>query len=161
MPERELLDPAEFLHGPARVPDLGHMADLAVLELHHVDIVAAGALAGWRHRAAFGAVSTREHGVGADVIALLVGGEGLDRVATVRNEHEQPLHPLGVLLKRPQVSERFRLSGEARVWLTVGTAHGPAFACLAGVEERPCRLGDGLGGSGHGGLPLFPTLGAL
>src|SRR5215471_4550141 len=46
MPEGELLDPAKFLHGPARVPDLGHVADLAALKLHHVDIVAAGALAG-------------------------------------------------------------------------------------------------------------------
>jgi inhibitor of cysteine peptidase len=32
--EGELPDPAEFLHGPACVPDLGHVADLAVLELH-------------------------------------------------------------------------------------------------------------------------------
>src|SRR5207344_1856114 len=28
----ELLDPAELSHGPARVPNLGHVADLAVLE---------------------------------------------------------------------------------------------------------------------------------
>src|SRR5215471_3217466 len=109
----ELPDPAEFLHGPSRVPDLGHVADLAVLELHHIDIVAAGALAGWRHRAALPAVGAREHGIGADVIALLVGGEGLDCVAAVRDEPEQPLHPLGVLLESAQVGERFRLGGEA------------------------------------------------
>jgi hypothetical protein len=52
----ELLDPAELLHGPAGVPDLGHVADLAVLELHHVDVVGAGALAGRGHRAALAAV---------------------------------------------------------------------------------------------------------
>ena len=52
----QLLDPAKLPHGPARVPDLGHVADLAVLELHHIDVVAAGALAGWRHRSAVGAV---------------------------------------------------------------------------------------------------------
>src|SRR6516164_1747054 len=92
MPSGESPDPAEFLHGPVGVPDLGHVADLAVVELHRVHIVAAGALAGWRHRAALAAVGTREHGVGADVVALLVGSEGLDRVAAVRDEPEQPLH---------------------------------------------------------------------
>src|SRR5215472_16189459 len=90
----------------------------------------------------------------------MVGGEGLYRVASVRDEREQALHPLGVLLERLQVGERFRLGGEARVWLTVGAAYGPALACLAGVEEGPCCLGDGLGGSGHGVLPLLPTPGA-
>src|SRR5215472_10417790 len=44
--EGTLLDPAEFPHGPAGVPDLGHVTDLAVIELPHADVVAAGALAG-------------------------------------------------------------------------------------------------------------------
>src|SRR5215472_15887917 len=79
-PRGELFGPAEFSHGPPGVPDLGHVADLAVLELHHVNVVAAGALASWGHRAALAAVGTGEHGVGADVIALMVGGEGIDRV---------------------------------------------------------------------------------
>src|SRR6516165_7114713 len=52
----ELSGPAEFCHGPAGVPDLGHVADLAVLELHHVDVVAAGALARGGHRAALAGV---------------------------------------------------------------------------------------------------------
>src|SRR5262249_5860070 len=79
----------------------------------------------------------------------MVGGEGLDRVAPVRDDHEHPLHPLGVLLECLHVREWFRLGREARVGLTVGTAHGPAFARLAGVEEGSCGLGDGLGGGRH------------
>src|SRR5262249_19523443 len=153
MPQGELPRPAEFPHGPAGVPDLGHVADLAVLELHHVDIVGAGALAGWGHRAAVAAVGAREHGVGGDVFALMVGGEGLDRVARVREDNQHSLHPVGVLLKRLHVGERLRLRREARVWLAVGAAHGPAFARLAGVEKGSCRLGDGLGGGGHGLTP--------
>src|SRR5215469_1298724 len=121
-----LSGPAKFPHGPAGVPDLAHVTDLAVLELHHVDIVAAGALAGWGHRAALAGVRAREHGVDGDVIALVVRGEGFDRVASVGDDHKQPLHPLGVLLQRLHVGERFRLSREARVWLTVGAAFRPA-----------------------------------
>src|SRR5215472_3540043 len=141
--------PAEFPHGPASVPDLGHMADLAVLELHHVDVVGAGALAGGGHRAALASVGAGEHGVGADVVALMVGGEGLDRVGRVRDDHEHSLHPLGVLLERLRAGERLGLGREARVGLAVGTAHGPAFSRLAGVEESSCRLSNGLGGGGH------------
>ena len=55
-PTGDLLGPAEFLQSPVGVPDLGHVADLAVLELHHIDVVAAGAFAGWGQRAAVGAV---------------------------------------------------------------------------------------------------------
>src|SRR5215472_17036456 len=150
MPRAGLLDPAEFPHCPAGVPDLGHVADFAVLELHHVDVVAAGALTGGGQRAALGAVSAREHGVGADVVTLIVGGEGLDHVGSVRDEHEQALHPVGVLLERTYVSERYSLGREARVRMTVGPELGPAFACLAGVEKGSCRIGDGVGGSGHG-----------
>src|SRR5215475_7628226 len=79
----------------------------------------------------------------------MVGGKGLDRIAPVRDDHEHPLHPLGVLLECLHVREWFRLGREARVGLTVGTAHGPAFARLAGVEEGSCGLGDGLGGGRH------------
>src|SRR5204863_9900089 len=99
-PGGELPGPAEFPHGPAGVPDLGHMADLAVLELHYVGIVAAGALASRGHRAALAAVSAGKHGAGADSIALMVGGEEADRIAPVRQEREHALHPLGVLLER-------------------------------------------------------------
>src|SRR5215475_1387446 len=153
MPKGELPGPAEFPHGPAGVPDLGHVADLAVLELHHIDIVGAGALACWGHWAALAGVGAREHGAGADVVALLVGGEGLDVVARVREDHEHCLHPVGVLLERLHAGERFGLGGEARAGLAVGTARGPAFARLAGVEEVSCRLGDGFGGGGHGLTP--------
>src|SRR5262249_36533067 len=112
------------------------------------------------HRAALAGVGAGEHGAGADGAALLVGGEELDRIAPVREEREQSLHPLGVLLERLHVRERLRLGREARVGLTVGTAHGPAFARLAGVEESSCRLGDGLGGGGHDLIPspVLPTL---
>src|SRR5215472_3420944 len=79
----------------------------------------------------------------------MVGSKGPDRVASVRDEHKQPLHPLGVLLERLQVGERFRLGDEARVWLTVDAALGPAFARFAGVEKGSCRFSDGLGGGGH------------
>src|SRR5262249_35910310 len=64
----ELLHPAEFPHGPPGVPDLGHVADLAALEVNHVDVVASGALAGGGHRAALAGVGAGEHGVDADVI---------------------------------------------------------------------------------------------
>src|SRR5690349_2982841 len=160
-PSGELPGPAEFPHGPAGVPDLGHVADLAVLELHHVGIVAAGALASWGHRAALAAVGAGEHGAGADSVALMVGGEELDRVAPVREQREHALHPLGVLLERLHVRERLRLGREARAGPTVGTAYGPAFARLAGVEEGSCRLGDGLGGGRHDLIPslVLPTLG--
>src|SRR5215472_8644888 len=83
----------------------------------------------------------------------MVGGEGLDGIARVRDDHEHPLHPLGVLLECLHVREWFRLGREARVGLTVGTAHGPAFARLAGVEEGSCGLGDGLGGGRHDLIP--------
>src|SRR5215471_700257 len=135
--EGELPGPAEFLPGPAGVPDLGHVADLAVLELHHVDVVAAGALAGGRHRAARAAVGAREHRVGADVGALLVGGEGPDGVAAVRDEPEQPLHPLGVLPESAQAGQRCGLGGEARAGLAAGAARSPALARLAGAGKRP------------------------
>src|SRR5215471_10729668 len=152
-PKGELPSPTEFPHGPAGVPDLGHVADLSVLKLHHVHIVGAGAFAGWRHRAALAAVSAGEHSAGADVVALMVGGEGLDLVAPVGEDHEHALHPVGVLLERLHVGEWLRLGCEARAGLAVGTAHGPAFARLAGVEEGSCRLGDGPGGGGHGLTP--------
>src|SRR6516225_11989593 len=80
----------------------------------------------------------------------MVGGEGLDRVACVRDDDQHAFHPLGVLLKRLQVGERFCLGREARARLAVGAAPGTALARLAGVEESSCRLGDGLSGSGHG-----------
>src|SRR5436190_13346831 len=41
-----LVDPADLPHRPVRVPNLRHMADLAVFELHHVDVVGAHALPG-------------------------------------------------------------------------------------------------------------------
>src|SRR5215469_16557869 len=91
----------------------------------------------------------------------MVGGEGLDRVACVRDNDQHPFHPFGVLLECLQVGERFCLGREARVWLAVGAAPGPALARLAGVEEGLCRPGDGLGGSGHGVTtsPVLPDCG--
>src|SRR5215469_3967991 len=153
MPRGELPGPAEIPQGPAGVPDLGHVTDLAVLKLHHVDVVGAGALAGGRYLAALAAVGAREHGAGADVVALRVGGEGRDLIAPIREDHEHALHPVGVLLQRLHPGERLRLGGEARTWVAVGTAHLPALARLARVEERSCRLGDGFGGGGHGLTP--------
>src|SRR5215471_19443108 len=83
----------------------------------------------------------------------MVGGEGLDCVAAVRDKREQSFHPVAVLLQRLQIGERFGLGREARVRLAVGTACGPASARLAGVEEGSCRLSDGFGGGGHGLTP--------
>src|SRR5262249_11203271 len=96
------------------------------------------------------AVGAGKHGAGADVVARLVGREGLDRVPSVGDEYEQSLHPLGVLLERAQVGERFGLGSEARIRLAVGGALGPALAGLAGVEEGSRDIGDGLTGDRHG-----------
>jgi hypothetical protein len=48
----------------------------------------------------------------------MIGGEGLDRIAPVREEHEHRFHPVGVLLKRLHVRQWLRLGREARIWLT-------------------------------------------
>src|SRR2546423_5192136 len=74
----------------------------------------------------------------------MIGRERLDLVATVRDEAEESLHPVGVVLQRANIGERFGLRREAGIWLTVSTARLPALAGLAGIEECLRRLGDRL-----------------
>src|SRR5207253_4843084 len=106
------------------------------------------ALAGRRHRTALSRVCAGEDAVGGYVVPLMIGRERLDLVATVRDEAEESLHPVGVVLQRANIGERFGLRREAGIWLTVSTARLPALAGLAGIEECLRRLGDRLCFSG-------------
>src|SRR5438552_973109 len=72
----------------------------------------------------------------------VIGRERLDLVATVWDEAEESLHPVGVILQRANIGERFGLRRKAGIRLTEGTARLPALAGLAGLEERLRRLGD-------------------
>src|SRR5438105_6421727 len=72
----------------------------------------------------------------------MIGRERLDLVATVWDEAEESLHPVGVILQRANIGERFGLRRKAGIRLTEGTARLPALAGLAGREERLRRLGD-------------------
>src|SRR5439155_26873209 len=107
--------PAEFFHRPARVPYLRQVRDRPILELHDVDVIRPRALARRRHRTAFAGVRARKHGVGADGVPLLIEPERLHLVASVRDETNERLHPVRVLLHRCDVSERLRLDGEGGI----------------------------------------------
>src|SRR6266540_810958 len=78
--------PTELFHRPARVPDLRHVLDLSVLEVHDVGVIRPRALARRRHGTAFAAVPAREDRVGADAIPLLIERERLHLVASIRDE---------------------------------------------------------------------------
>ena len=65
------------------------MADFPALELHHVDVVRARALARRWHRPAGTAVRAGEDAVGADIVPLVVGGERFHLAASVGDKAEQ------------------------------------------------------------------------
>ena len=71
------LSPAEFLHGEAGVPDLGHVNDLVPIELHDIDVVSAGVTAGRRNRAALTSMRAMEHAVGGNIVPRRVCRERL------------------------------------------------------------------------------------
>src|ERR1700735_2107319 len=128
-------DPPELLHGPSRMPDLRHMLDLLAVELHHVHIVRLHALAGRWAGAAWSGMSAGEDAVGTDVLPFVIGGERLHLVSSVGNRRQQPLHPFGILLQGPCVSERFGLRRERRTRVAVLLASLPSFPGFAGFEE--------------------------
>src|SRR5262245_58977916 len=74
--------PAELLERPARIPDLGHVADFSIRELHVVDVVRLGALARGRRPARTG-VRALEHRIGRHGAARLVDRERSELIAAV------------------------------------------------------------------------------
>lgn len=80
------------------MPDFGHVRDLSAFELHDVDVVGFGGLAGRLARATC-QVGAGENAIGADIVALGIGGEGPNLVAAVSQHCHQALHPVGVLLE--------------------------------------------------------------
>ena len=76
----------------------GHVRDLPTIELHHVDVIR---LCGFAGRRAWSArqVCAGKDTIGADVVSLGICGERLDFVAAVRQDRQQTLHPISVLLK--------------------------------------------------------------
>src|SRR3954468_17181943 len=69
------LRPAQLPQRDAVIPDLGHVADLVVTEVHHVDVVGLGAVAGRRYRSTLACVCPAEDAERCHVVARLVDGE--------------------------------------------------------------------------------------
>src|SRR4030095_8112617 len=67
--------PAQLLQCHAGMPYLRHVADLAVSELHDVDVVRSRLFAGRLTRAAGTGMSTRKDSIGSDVVSFGIGGE--------------------------------------------------------------------------------------
>src|SRR5215471_19750958 len=100
-PQQEAwLHPAELLHRQPGVPDLGHVADLWAVELHHVHVIRLDGLSRRRAGTALAGMRRVEHSVRRHIAALFVRRKRLDLVPTVRHESQQSLHPLRVLLER-------------------------------------------------------------
>src|SRR5882757_7053819 len=117
------------------MPNLRHVADLVVSELHHVDIVRSRLFAGRLTWTPGTGMSTRKHSKGSDVVSFGIGGEGFHLVAAVRHNHHQPLHPIRVFCKSFNTCKRFGLSGKGRVWSTVSLADFPTLSSLASGKE--------------------------
>src|SRR5271157_3058667 len=64
--------PAEFLHGPAGVPDFRHVPDLVASEFHDIDVVRRRALAGRRTGTTLSGMGGGEHAIGANAVAVIV-----------------------------------------------------------------------------------------
>src|SRR5216683_650202 len=134
--------PTQFLQSPAGIPDLGHVPDLVAVELHRIDVVRFGALAG-RRRATLSGMRAGEYRKGRDVVSFGIHGERLQVVAAVGHDFHQALHPVGVLLERADLSQRLGLTGKRCVGLAVRLARLPTLALFAGVEELCGDGGDG------------------
>src|SRR5262249_25500714 len=78
--------PAEFLHRPPGVPDFRHVPDFVPLKIHDIDVVCRRALAGRRAGATLAGMGGRENTVGAHTLSLVVRGERLHGIASVRHE---------------------------------------------------------------------------
>src|SRR4029450_5604926 len=115
-------DPSQRFHRQPRVPDLCHMADLVAVKIHHVHIVRLHAFAGWWARAALAGVGAGEDAVGTNTLALVVGGKRPQLVSSIRDEGQDCLHPVCVLLQSTQVGERFGLRRERGIGLAVSLA---------------------------------------
>src|SRR5581483_10134196 len=122
------------------MPNFGHVADLVAGELHHVDVVGPRTSSGRIAGAAATGVRAREHPISGDIVALAIDRKGLQLVASVRKDHHQTLHPVGVLRERLYTNERFGLCGEGRVGRAIGLAGFPSPSCLAFFEKA---LGNG------------------
>src|SRR6266550_3230319 len=101
-----LLCPSKFAHRPTGVPDLRHVADLVAVEFHHIDVIGAGALSSRRTGTALAGMGGRKHAIGAYAVALGIGREGFNLIATVRHEGQQALHPFGVSLQSADLAQR-------------------------------------------------------
>jgi len=70
-------------------------------------------------------MSTRNDGIGSDVVPFSISGEGFHLVAAIRHNGGYSLHPIRVFRKGFNICKRFSLRGEGRVWSTVGLADLP------------------------------------
>ncbi len=103
--------------------NFGHVRDLFSLELHNIDVIRLRCLPSWRARPA-GQMCASEDPKSADVFTLRVDRKGFHLIGTVCQNRQKPLHPLSVLLKRFNFSQRLCLRDKRCVRAAIGTASG-------------------------------------
>jgi len=139
---RKASSPTEFFHGPAGVPDFGHVPNLVSIKLHDVDVVCRRALASWGARAALTCMGRGENTVGADALSIVVNRKRFHLIASVRHKRDHCLN----------TCQRFCLRCETCIGRAIRFANLPAFPCIASGEKF-------LGYCRHGGhiflLPIF------
>ena len=99
-PLKRRLCPTKLREAEAVIPDLGHVTDAVSSKVHHIHVVSGDALPRPGHRAAFARVGAAEDGVRRHIPSILVHGERLQLVGSIRDWTEETLHPLGVTLQR-------------------------------------------------------------
>jgi hypothetical protein len=63
--------PAEFLHGPAGVPDFCHVPDFVPGEIHDIDVIGRRAFAGRRAGTALAGMGGREDAIGTHAVSII------------------------------------------------------------------------------------------
>ena len=89
--------PAEVFHRETCVPNLRHVDDFLTFELHHVDVVGAGASAGGWDRASWTGMGGMKNAVCRDIIPNRISCERLQIIARIWQDGHYALHPVRVL----------------------------------------------------------------
>src|SRR4029078_4559621 len=111
------LRPPQLLQRPRVWPDFRHVSNLIAVELHHIHVVGfVDGLSGWGTGSVGTGMRASEDAIGAHIVALVINGERLNFVLTVRKNDQQALHPVSVLLEGADVCDRAGLRGEGGVW---------------------------------------------
>src|SRR5215204_1370602 len=126
--------PAKLAQAGHVVPDLREVFDLAVVEIHYIDIVRFKTLAGRRDRTLAG-IRAPEHAKRGDVVAPLIDGKRSDFVTGVWYRRKHSLHPVRVRLDGADTTQGIRLRRKGRVRSAVALTSVPAFAALARIEK--------------------------